>query len=188
MKKIGMILICLVMIIGLVACQKPQAPLPSSSDGSQGQQSVVSSSAGQSSEQSSQAPETMTFEKFLEQAGGIWFAEDSVSLLYENEYTYTFCSISQEYVGSGVYPGGADRPAKITGFSAVSENVFQLSLLYEAGEFMGDMLPEERATLTVTFVEEGRIALGADPSNAIYYRYGGEELDDVMSAVRLFVA
>jgi|GEM_PF-1450435 len=187
MKKICAMAICLMLVLSLAACKMPQIQLPDLDLGNDGNANVDVPAASQV-EESSQPDTQEEPTPFLETVAGIWIAEGSVSHLYDEEYTFSFCSISQEALGSGVYPGGADRPAKITDCKSAGENVYELSLLYEAGEYMGDVLPEEHATLTVTMVEEGKISMRFDLNESYLYQYAGADLDQAKQAAAQMVA
>lgn len=186
MRKISVVAICLLLVLSLAACKMPQMQLPDHDLGNIGKPNT-SVPVGSQAEESSQPDTQEAPASFLETVAGIWIAEDSVSHLYDNEYTFSFCSISQEAFGGGVYPGGADRPAKITECKSAGENMYELSLLYEAGEYMGDVLPEEHATLTVTVLEEGKISLRLDQNESHIYQYAGSDLDQAQQAVRQMV-
>lgn len=131
-------------------------------------------------------PMKMSFDQFLDQAAGVWVISSSISPMGE-EYSYSFCSISKEYFGSAVYPGGGDRPGKIVGFDQIGANKFSLNLLYEAGEFMGEPMEEVRDTLLVTLLGNGKAKIGFESGDELAVIYGGAELEDAHKAVAAYM-
>ena len=131
-------------------------------------------------------PIKLSFDQFLDRAAGIWIVTDTISPMGE-EYSYSFCSISKEYFGSAVYPGGGDRPGKIVGYEQTGENTFSLELLYEAGEFMGEMLEEVRDTLVVVLNSDGTAKIGFLGSASASVIYGGTEPEDAQKAVAAYM-
>ena len=141
-----------------------------------GKDNAQSSSGTSSKEQSN-----ITFEQFLEKAEGFWIYTDTIEAMGD-EYCYEFCTLSKEYFGGGVYPGGGSRPAKIVGFEQTGENVFNISLLYEAGNFMDEELPEERNTLVVILQKEGTATIKYGDAQEMHAVFGGNDFDSAQRA------
>lgn len=129
--------------------------------------------------------EKITFEQFLEKAEGMWLLTDSIQEA-NGEYYYSFCTISKEYYGGGVYPGGGERPGEIEGFEQIKPNVYTLSLYYPATVFMEEELPEDRATVTFTWLGEGNAKIKYEDNAEMTCIYGGKDLPDAQKAAKAF--
>ncbi len=158
MKKTVIFAICFIMIFAFSSCSLFNAPSSSNTN--------------------------ITFEEFIEETGGIWIVENSISLFSEDEYTYTFKSIGSEYCGGGAYPGGYERAAKISAFKVLEENVYELSLLYEAGDYMDEYLEEATDILVITKLQDGKIEMKYSNAEEIILIYGGNDLDEAQIAAR----
>lgn len=141
--------------------------------------------AEQSSSVSSDEGDEYTLEDFMREASGVWIVEGTVSHLYDNEYNFSFYTIENNIIVSGVYPGGFDRPGKIVGFKVLENLVFQLDLLYEAGEFMGDTVPEFQSTLEITFAEKEKLIV-KEGGGALVLLYGGKTLEEAKANAKSF--
>lgn len=172
-KKIFIAVICLMVIVSLAACTVDE----------QDDNPTTSHVTTVTTTSTTVAPK-MNFEKFLETAEGIWVDPESIDWMYDDEYCFNFQSIGKDSFGGGVYPGGAERPAKITGFDVKSENEFVLSLLYEVGVFMGEELPEESSEISIKFAENGMMTIVNYNGNEFNYIFGGKDLDEAKIAVK----
>lgn len=141
--------------------------------------------AEQSSSVSSDEGDEYTLEDFMREASGVWVVEGSVSHLYDNEYNFSFYTIENNIVVAGAYPGGIGRPGKIVGFKVLENLVFQLDLLYEAGEFMGDTVNEFRSTLKITFAEKEKLIV-EEGGGALVLLYGGKTLEEAKANAKNF--
>ena len=137
----------------------------------------------QSQPEETEAPK-MTAAEFVEKAEGIWIFDETVGWMYEDQYRFDVLEISGETCVTAVYPGGYDRPGTIWDVEVLDENTVKLSLVYEAGEFMGDMLPEAQDTLTITFMEAGKIKAhyGERPDSTL--TFGGADFDEAHAVAR----
>lgn len=137
----------------------------------------------ESQPEETEAPK-MTVAEFVEKAEGIWIFDETVGWMYEDQYRFDVLEISGETCATAVYPGGYDRPGTIRDIEVLDENTVKLSLVYEAGEFMGDMLPEAQDTLTITFMEADKIKAhyGERPDSAL--TFGGADFDEAQAVAR----
>lgn len=206
MKRIFAILLCFVLVLSLAACGKQVAPDVEDNEQTvapdeepTSQPSVPEQTEPEPKPEPEPQPEPepepqpepqpteLNFEQFLEKAAGVWLFTETISDM-GMEYSYEFCSISKEYFGGGVYPGGGSRPGQIREYAQAEENVFKLSLYYAAGDFMGEELPEERATLTVTLLEDGSAKIQYENNKEMHAIFGGAELEDAQKAAADYMA
>ncbi len=179
MKKIGLI-ICIILSLTVLFCFSACNVVITPKDDAQTQPPIDQSPEPE--------PEKMSFEQFLEKAEGIWISTDSIAPFGEDDYTYEFCSFSKEYYGGGVYPGGGSRPAKIDGFEQLDENVFRIDLYYEAGNFMGEDLPEGRDHVTFTFVGDKVANIRYSDGPEVHSIYGGEDIPFANAEIESYLA
>ena len=174
LRKVMVFMICLVIVWSLAACciTLPEvAPEPTIEEVTECQP------------EETKAP-TMTAAQFAEKAEGIWIFDETVNWMYEDQYSFDVLVIDGGTCATAVYPGGYDRPGTIRDIEVLDENTVKLSLVYEAGEFMGDMLPEVQDTLTITFMEAGKMKAhyGQRPDNAL--TFGGADFDEAHTVAR----
>lgn len=177
LKKLTVLVICLAVCCSFAACnitlpeilQKP----------AQEEQPLI-----QPEVTDPEDPE-MTLAEFMEKVEGIWIFDGTVELMYEDQYCFEVLVIGDQACSTAVYPGGYDRPGKIEEFHVIEENVVQLSLLYEEGEFMGDFLPEAHDTLTITLLEEGKIKAQYSQGFECVLTFGGSDFDEAHTVARI---
>lgn len=171
---------CLAVALSLMACDK-KIPHPTHSS-TEPQASTQNTQTQTQPETTAAEDPEMTLEQFIEKTEGIWIIDSTINHMYDDEYCFEVLIISADSCGTAVYPGGFDRPGKINAFEVVEENVFRLSLLYEAGEFMGDNLPEARDTLTITATEEGKIKAQYSDTDEYSMIFGGKDFAEANAA------
>lgn len=115
-------------------------------------------------------------ELFWEQADGFWIDTASLQAMGGGENIFSFCSFGEGVYGGGVYPGGYDRPAKITEVTLHTETEFDLVLLYEADEEME--LSEKTSTLFVRFEGEENMLLQGESNTDFHFVFGGATLEE----------
>lgn len=120
----------------------------------------------------------MTLDEFIALTKGIWIEEDSVTYMNQNERSFTALVFGEDYICAAWYPGEYDRPGTIDGFNVLEENVFEIPLIFKAGEHMGDYLPESSATVTITILEDGRLMAEYDSGYCMVLVYGGQDFEE----------
>lgn len=123
---------------------------------------------------------------FMSKLAGIWIIDGTVDHMYESEYCFEFYTIENGIIVWGVYPGSYDRPGKIVDCEMVENLIYRVELLFEAGEYMGDILPEERLSLQITLVSAEKIVMKTN-GVGFYCVYGGKTLDEAKANAKNFM-
>lgn len=130
--------------------------------------------------------EEYTLNDFMNDVSGVWIVDDTVSHMYDNEYSFSFYTIENNIMVAGAYPGGFGRPGKFVGIKTLENLVFQLDLLFEAGEYMGDFLDESRSTIQITFAEKEKLIV-EESGGALMLLYAGKTLEEAKANAHKFV-
>lgn len=122
--------------------------------------------------------ESITLAQFIDKVRGVWIFNTSIYLVDHDMASFVAMFFTDTSCGIGIYYGEADRPGNYEAFRQINENTFELDLVYPAGEYFGDYLPETRNTLTVKFVDDKHIQTKFIDTDFQDLTYGGKTLEE----------
>ncbi len=174
MKKWITATLCFVLLLTFAACRQEEED----SIRKRQKDTPRETTAETQAETTEETQPKMTLEQFVEQTKGIWIKEDSIDQMYGDQCSFSALVIGEDYICTAWYPGEFDRSGTIDGFKVLEENVFELPLVFEAGDYMGDYYPESTDTVTITFVEEGKLQAEYSGGYVLYLAYGGQDFEE----------
>ena len=174
MKKLVAFVLCLLLLLSAAACNREEPE----SIRRRRSKTPKETTAQTQPETTAEALPEMTLEQFIEQTKVIWIMDDYVQHMYDDQYSFTAWVVGDGYCCSAYYPGEYDRAGEIKDLTELSENVVELSLVYPAGEHMGDYYKEDTATATVTFLEDGKLCVQYAGGQAYELTYGGADFEE----------
>ncbi len=115
---------------------------------------------------------------FMEKAEGIWIFDGYINHMYDDQYSFEALVVTETSLYTAVYPGGIDRPGVFEDIRLVGEDTYLVSLVFEAGEYMGDYLPESRNSFRIALSGNNKMALIFEDGSANYLTYGGATFEE----------
>ncbi len=106
--------------------------------------------------------------EFCRQVAGVWVDMSTIT-----GWSYSGVVFDRGVFSFVTVPGEYNRPAVITDVTALGEDCWQMDYCYEAGEFNGDLFPEEYGTVTIT-LDAGCLMYWGDH---YLYSYGGHSFE-----------